>query len=39
MIRRFADWLDHQTGSRRLLHAALDEPIPGGARAYVSELR
>jgi quinol-cytochrome oxidoreductase complex cytochrome b subunit/cytochrome c5 len=36
MIRRFADWLDRQTGIRRLLHAALDEPIPGGASfAYV----
>ena len=36
MIRRFADWLDRQTGIRRLLQAALDEPIPGGASfAYV----
>src|SRR5678809_318172 len=36
MIRRFADWLDRQTGIRGLLHAALDEPIPGGASfAYV----
>ena len=36
MIRRFADWLDRQTGVRRLLRAALDEPIPGGASvAYV----
>ena len=36
MIRRFAEWLDHQTGIRGLLHAALDEPIPGGASlAYV----
>jgi ubiquinol-cytochrome c reductase cytochrome b subunit len=30
------DWLDRRTGIRRLLHEALDEPIPGGARfAYV----
>jgi hypothetical protein len=36
MIWRLADWLDHQTGIRRLLHTALDEPIPGGASlAYV----
>ena len=36
MIRRFADWLNRQTGIRGLLHAALDEPIPGGASfAYV----
>jgi len=31
-----ADWLDRRTGIRGLLHHALDEPIPGGARlAYV----
>ena len=31
-----ADWLDRRTGIRGLLHQALDEPIPGGARlAYV----
>jgi len=30
------DWLDRRTGVRGLLHHALDEPIPGGARlAYV----
>ena len=30
------DWLDRRTGIRGLLHQALDEPIPGGARfAYV----
>ena len=29
-------WLDRRTGIRSLLHEALDEPIPGGARwAYV----
>jgi len=30
------DWFDRRTGIRGLLHQALDEPIPGGARfAYV----
>jgi ubiquinol-cytochrome c reductase cytochrome b subunit len=30
------NWLNHRTGYRSLLHEALDEPIPGGARwAYV----
>jgi ubiquinol-cytochrome c reductase cytochrome b subunit len=30
------DWLNQRTGYRSLLHEALDEPIPGGARwAYV----
>jgi ubiquinol-cytochrome c reductase cytochrome b subunit len=34
--RSLADWLDRRTGIRGLLHHALDEPIPGGARlAYV----
>jgi ubiquinol-cytochrome c reductase cytochrome b subunit len=29
-------WLDRRTGANALLHASLDEPIPGGARfAYV----
>ncbi len=29
-------WLDHRTGIHSLLHEALDEPIPGGARwAYI----
>lgn len=33
---RFFDWFDRRTGVRGLLHHALDEPIPGGARfAYV----
>lgn len=32
----FVEWLDRRTGLRGLLHHALDEPIPGGARlAYV----
>jgi len=36
MMRHLADWLDRRTGVRGLLHRALDEPIPGGARlAYV----
>jgi quinol-cytochrome oxidoreductase complex cytochrome b subunit/mono/diheme cytochrome c family protein len=28
----FANWLDDRTGYRALLHEALEEPIPGGAR-------
>ena len=32
MFKQLADWLDHRTGYRNLLHEALDEPIPGGAR-------
>lgn len=32
----FFDWFERRTGIRSLLHEALDEPIPGGARlAYV----
>src|SRR6478736_3329214 len=32
----FFEWLDRRTGIDSLLHEALDEPIPGGARwAYV----
>ncbi len=32
----FRQWLDHRSGLDSLLHHALDEPIPGGARiAYV----
>ena len=35
-MRGLVDWLDQRTGIRGLLHEALDEPIPGGARlAYV----
>src|ERR1051325_1456834 len=26
------DWLDHRTGSKKILHDALFENIPGGAR-------
>ncbi|HUR59511.1 MAG TPA: cytochrome B6, partial [Opitutaceae bacterium] len=26
------DWIDHRTGARRLLHEALFEKVPGGAR-------
>jgi ubiquinol-cytochrome c reductase cytochrome b subunit len=34
--QRFYHWLDRRTGIGSLLHEALDEPIPGGARwAYV----
>src|SRR6476660_9351395 len=33
---RLYDWFDRRTGIGSLLHEALDEPIPGGARwAYV----
>lgn len=32
MINKFADWLDHRTGYRDLMHEALNEPIPGGAK-------
>ena len=32
MRKEFADWLDARTGYRALLHDALEEPIPGGAR-------
>jgi ubiquinol-cytochrome c reductase cytochrome b subunit len=36
MLQKAADWLEERTGYRALLSAALDEPIPGGARvAYV----
>src|SRR6516225_8416459 len=34
--KRFYKWLDVRVGIDSLLHEALDEPIPGGARfAYV----
>jgi ubiquinol-cytochrome c reductase cytochrome b subunit len=29
---RFLDWLDQRTGSRKLIHEALYENVPGGAR-------
>ena len=32
MLNPLADWLDDRTGYRALVHEALDEPIPGGAR-------
>lgn len=32
MISSFLNWLDHRTGYRQLMHEALNEPIPGGAR-------
>lgn len=31
-MRTLFDWLDHRTGYRRLLHEALNENVPGGAR-------
>lgn len=31
-MSRFFDWLDHRTGFRAFVHAALYEHIPGGAR-------
>lgn len=32
MFNTLADWLDTRTGYRALMHEALEEPIPGGAR-------
>jgi ubiquinol-cytochrome c reductase cytochrome b subunit len=32
MIKRFLDWADHRTGCRRIVHEALYENVPGGAR-------
>ena len=32
MLNQLADWLDNRTGYRAILHEALEEPIPGGAR-------
>ncbi|HEV3166130.1 MAG TPA: cytochrome b N-terminal domain-containing protein [Isosphaeraceae bacterium] len=32
MLKPLADWLEARTGYRALLHEALDEPVPGGAR-------
>jgi ubiquinol-cytochrome c reductase cytochrome b subunit len=32
MKQAFLSWLDHRTGARRLVHEALYENIPGGAR-------
>ena len=32
MRKAIADWLDDRTGFRKLVHEALEEPIPGGAR-------
>lgn len=31
-MKRLLDWLDHRTGYRELMHEALYERIPGGAR-------
>lgn len=31
-MKQFLDWLDHRTGYRQLMHEALYERIPGGAR-------
>jgi ubiquinol-cytochrome c reductase cytochrome b subunit len=31
-MNRFVEWLDHRTGIRSGMHAALFEHIPGGAR-------
>ena len=31
-MKALLDWLDHRTGYKFLLHEALNEPIPGGAR-------
>jgi ubiquinol-cytochrome c reductase cytochrome b subunit len=32
LIKQLADWLDQRTGYRDMVHEALEEPIPGGAR-------
>jgi quinol-cytochrome oxidoreductase complex cytochrome b subunit/mono/diheme cytochrome c family protein len=32
LLNSLADWLDERTGYRKLVHEALEEPIPGGAR-------
>src|SRR5215467_11226404 len=32
MIKRFIDWMDQRTGYRKLVHEALYENVPGGAR-------
>ncbi|MBX3425985.1 MAG: cytochrome b N-terminal domain-containing protein [Pirellulales bacterium] len=32
MLKSLADWFDNRTGARKLIHEALFEPIPGGAR-------
>ena len=32
MIKRFFDWADQRTGCRRIVHEALYENVPGGAR-------
>ncbi|HSS44108.1 MAG TPA: hypothetical protein VLO07_02110, partial [Thermoanaerobaculia bacterium] len=35
-LGRFGEWLEQRLGWRRLMHEALDEPVPGGSRwAYV----
>ncbi|MSU64745.1 MAG: DUF4405 domain-containing protein [Opitutus sp.] len=31
-MKALLDWLDHRTGSKKLLHEALFENVPGGAR-------
>ena len=31
-MKGLLDWLDHRTGYKLLVHEALNEPIPGGAR-------
>ena len=32
MIKAFLDWMQDRTGYRDLIHEALEEPIPGGAK-------
>ncbi len=32
MFNKLADWLNDRTGYRAMMHEALEEPIPGGAR-------
>jgi ubiquinol-cytochrome c reductase cytochrome b subunit len=32
LLKALADWFDQRTGFRAIVHEALEEPIPGGAR-------
>jgi ubiquinol-cytochrome c reductase cytochrome b subunit len=32
LLKKLADWIDDRTGYRAIVHEALEEPIPGGAR-------
>ncbi len=32
MLKALSDWLDHRTGCKKIVHEALYENVPGGAR-------